>query len=412
MYYSLSSGILHGYQHLQNCIHLTSGQARKLALISQHLPISGFSRGLKGTFEAIDHLGYVQIDTISVIERAHHHTLYNRVPHYRHGYLDKLVEQRKIFEYWSHAAAYLSFDDYRYCLPRMHAIKQGQRHWYKKNVKLMNYVLQRITADGALQAKDFEEHTGYSGGMWEWGPIKQAIEHLFMQGDLLVTKRVSFQKVFDLAERVIPAHINTAKPSRLEYAHYLIRRHIRAHGIGHLSEFGYLRKAMGPVIKRALNEKIESGELLEIKLKTQKDRLFVTPDYQTTLDKRLAHCKAKILSPFDNLVIQRKRIQRLFEFDYQLECYLPEKKRKHGYFTLPVLWQGNLVARMDAKADRKNNVFIIRNLALETKLRKVDEFGYYFSKALNDFAIFNGCEEIRVASKVRKSLKALIMDNL
>lgn len=392
-----------------NNLELTSQQARKLALVSQKLPNSDFPRGLKGTFEAINHLGYIQIDTISVVERAHHHTLYNRVPHYRHGYLDKLVEQRKIFEYWSHAAAYLPFVDYRFCLPRMHAIKQGQRHWHKKNSRLMKYVLQRITSDGALQAKDFEEHQGFSGGMWEWGPIKQAIEHLFMQGDLLVTKRIKFQKVFDLAERVVPNDVSTEKPSKIEYAHYLIDRHLKAHGIGHMSEFGYLRKTMGPTIKQALNEKIESGEILQVKLKTQSERFFVVPGFETLLDQRLAHSKAKILSPFDNLVIQRKRILRLFNFDYQLECYMPEAKRKHGYFTLPILWQGNLVARMDAKADRKKKVFVIRNFEFEPKLKKVDDFGYYFDRALNDFASFNGCEEIKVASRISKSLKILIL---
>ena len=397
---------------MQNSLELSIGQARKLAVVSQRLPNSNFPRGLKGTFEAIDHLGYVQIDTISVVERAHHHTLFNRVPHYRRGFLDKLIEQRKIFEYWSHAAAYLPFDDYRYCLPRMHAIKQGQRHWYKKNLKVMKHVMQRITVDGALQAKDFEEHQGFSGGMWEWGPIKQAIEHLFMQGDLLVTKRVSFQKVFDLSERVVPSHINTTTPSKLEYAHFLISRYLAAHGIGHLSEFGYLRKAMATQIKQAINEKIESGEILEIKIKAKNERLFVNPDYERLLDQRIAYSKVKILSPFDNLVIQRKRIQRIFDFDYQLECYLPEVKRKYGYFTLPVLWQGNLVARMDAKADRKNKVFIIRNLKLETKLRKMDEFGYYFSKALTEFSNFNGCENIRINTRLRKSIKSLITQEL
>ena len=393
---------------MQNSHYLSIGEARKLALVSQQLPNSGFSRGLKGTLEAIEHLGYVQIDTISVVERAHHHTLFNRVPHYRHGYLDKLIEQRKIFEYWSHAAAYLPFADYRYCLPRMQAIKQGQRHWYKKNAKVMDHVLQRITTDGALQAKDFEEHQGFTGGMWEWGPIKQAIEHLFMQGDLLVTKRVSFQKVFDLAERVIPADVNTKRPTKLEYAHYLISRYLGAHGIGHLSEFGYLRKAVGPLIKQAVNEKIESGEILEVHLKANNERLFIASDYETLLETRLAHSKAKILSPFDNLVIQRKRIARLFNFDYQLECYLPENKRRYGYFTLPILWQGNLVARMDAKADRKNKLFIVRNFKLETKLKKADEFGHYFSRALNEFSMFNGCDDIKINAKLSKSVKALI----
>ncbi len=390
-------------------MNLTLPQARKLALVSQKLPISNFSRGLNGTQQAIEHLGYVQIDTISVVERAHHHTLFNRVPHYRRGFLDKLIEHRKIFEYWSHAAAYLPYTDYRFCLPRMHAIKRGQRHWYRKNSKLMDYVLQRIITDGALQAKDFEEHRGFSGGMWEWGPIKQAIEHLYMQGDLLVTKRINFQKVFDLTERVVPDNICTATPTKIEYAHYLIERYLKAHGIGHLSEFGYLRKAMGTKIKQALNEKIESGDVVEVKLRSRAERLFVTPEYHNLLDQRLALSKVIILSPFDNLVIQRKRILRLFDFDYQLECYLPRDKRKYGYFTLPILWRGNLVARMDAKADRRQRIFVVRNLHLETKLKKVNEFGYYFVKALHNFSKFNGCEEISVASNLKKSLKTLIM---
>lgn len=362
--------------------------------------------------QAIQHLGYVQIDTISVVERAHHHTLYNRVPHYRHGFLDKLIEQRDIFEYWSHAAAYLPFEDYRFCLPRMRAIKAGQRHWYKKNTKLMKFILQRIKTDGAMQAKDFDEHRGFSGGMWEWGPVKQAIEHLFMQGDLLVTKRNNFQKVFDLAERVVPDYVSREIPTKREYAHYLIERYLKAHGIAMMSEFGYLRKGMGPAVKQALDEKIESQEVLEVKLKSSAHRFFVTPEYENLLDQRLVQAKVKILSPFDNLVIQRKRIHRLFDFDYQLECYLPEHKRKYGYFTLPVLWRGNLVARMDAKADRKNKIFTIRNLLLENKLKRVDEFAYYLSLALKKFSHFNVCNDINVASGLTNSLKTQILAQL
>ena len=393
---------------MQHYDQLTIKQARKLALVGQQLPNSCFSRGLRGTLEAIKHLSYIQIDTISVVERAHHHTLWNRVPHYRHNYLDKLIAQRQIFEYWSHAAAYLPFDDYRFCLPRMNAIKNGQRHWYKANTKVMKHVLERMKSDGPLQAKDFEEHKGFTGGMWEWGPIKQAIEHLFMQGDLLVTRRDSFQKVFDLAERVIPSDVNTSTPSKNEYAHFLINRHLGTHGIGHISEFSYLRKAMGSAIKQAVEEQIESGELLQIKISKKQEIYLVKTGFESLLDQRLAQAKIKILSPFDNLVIQRKRISRLFDFDYQLECYVPEKKRIHGYFTLPILWQGELVARMDAKADRKNKVFIIRNFIFEPKLKQKDKFGSYFSKEVQRYADFNECSQIRIGSKINKSTKLLI----
>ena len=395
---------------MQHSHRLTPGQAKKLALVTQCLPQSGFSRGIKGTYEAIKHLGYVQIDTISVVERAHHHTLWNRVPHYRHRYPDRLIEQREIFEYWSHAAAYLPFEDFRFCLPRMQAIKKGQHHWYKKNHKVMKYILERISLDGALQARDFEEHKGFNGGMWEWGPIKQAIEHLFMQGDLLITKRQSFQKVFDLAERVIPSHVNTQAPSKQEFAHYLINRYLNSNGIGHLTEFAYLRKGMGPSIKQAVNEKLESGEIVEIKINKRNEQFYTFANYEHLLAQRQAKLKAKILSPFDNLVIQRNRIKRLFDYDYQLECYLPANKRTHGYFTLPILWGGELVARMDAKADRKNGVFIIRNLVLESRLKQQEKFASYFCTELNNFVQFNSCSEIKVTAKINASVRQLLKD--
>ncbi len=391
--------------------HITKTQARRLALTSQGLPISGFNRGLKGTLQTIVHLGYIQIDTISVVERAHHHTLWNRVPHYRHQYLDKLVEQRQAFEYWSHAAAYLPIEDFRFCLPRMHAIKSGQRHWYQKNTKLMQHVLERIEIDGPLQAKDFEEHQGFTGGMWEWGPIKQAIEQLFMQGDLLVTRRNNFQKVFDLTERVLPSNINTSPPSKQEFAHFLINRHIDAHGIGHMSEFGYLRKGMGPAIKQAVNEQVEEKKLIPAKIHKRSEIYYLRPDFESLVDQRLALSKVKILSPFDNLVIQRKRILRLFDFDYQLECYVPEKKRMHGYFVLPILWQGGIAARMDAKADRKNGNFIIRSLILEPNLKQRDKFGYYLTREIQRFAQFNRCPNLKFGSRVKQSAKKMLMLN-
>jgi len=379
---------------MKKTVKLTSQQARKLALLGQCVSGTGFDRGLKGTHQAIQALGYVQIDTISVIERAHHHTLWNRVPHYRHRYLDKLVEQRAIFEYWSHAAAWLPIEEYRFCLPRMNAIRAGQRHWYKKDQKTMNHVLARIRSDGPLQAKDFEEHSGFNSGMWKWGPVKQAIEHLFMQGDLLVTRRDSFQKVFDLAERVIPPHIDTSTPSKNEYAHHLIDTYLKAHGIATTREFGYLRKGMGPAIKQAIGEKLETGDMLKVGISKHRADYFVPGDIEQILSQRLVSSRVRILSPFDNLVIQRSRIKDLFDFDYQIECYVPAGKRKHGYYVCPMLWRGNLVARMDAKADRRQQCFIIRNLHLEPKLKAVDAFSRALANEITRFAVFNQCERI------------------
>ena len=394
---------------------ITPLQARKLALAGQYLSGTSLGRGLKGTRQAIQALGYIQIDTISVIERAHHHTLWNRVPHYKHRFLDKLVEQRDIFEYWSHAAAWLPMEDYRFCLPRMKAIRSGQRHWYKTDQKTLRYVLERITSDGPLQARDFEEHTGFNAGMWEWGPIKQAIEQLFMQGDVLVTRRDRFQKVFDLAERIIPAHVDTREPSRNEFAHFLIDRHLKAHGIARPTEFGYLRKGMGPAIKQAVAEQLEEGKLLKAKFRKRPHHYLVPANYDSLLAQRSPRSRVRILSPFDNLVIQRERIRWLFDFDYQIECYVPADKRKDGYFVCPVLWQGTLVARMDAKADRQNARFIVRNLVTESKLKNVDGFTLAFGRELMKFASFNQCPNLEFDSdlcKLNPELMNLVRTNL
>jgi uncharacterized protein YcaQ len=393
---------------VSDVIEISRTDARKLALGAQQLPRSSFARGLAGTREAIEYLGYVQIDTISVVERAHHHTLWNRVPHYRRRYLDRLVRDRSVFEYWSHAAAYLPMYDYRFCLPRMRAIASGQRHWYGRNQKLMNDVLARIRAEGPLQAGDFEAHKGNAGGMWEWGPVKQAIEYLFMEGELLVTRRESFAKVFDLAERVLPADIDTSTPSTGEYAHYLIGGFLRAHGIARETEFGYLRKGMGAAIKDALAECVESGAALPVGIRGSGERYYTSADYEQILARRMARGTARILSPFDNLVIQRKRVLDLFGFDYQVECYVPEPDRKFGYFCLPIVWQGKLVARMDCKAERKSGCFTVRTLVLEPHVRRFDEFAHRLSGELRRFAQFNDCDEISVQRVAPAEFKALL----
>lgn len=397
---------------VSNAVEITRRDAQKLALNAQHIPRSKFARGLAGTREAVQHLGYVQIDTISVVERAHHHTLWNRVPHYRRRYLDRLIRDRVVFEYWAHAAAYLPMQDYRFCLPRMRAIASGQRHWYQKNQRLMDEVLARIRAEGPLQARDFDAHRHNSGRMWEWGPVKQAIERLFMEGELLVTRRDSFAKVFDLAERVLPEDTDTRMPSRADYARYLIHAGLRAHGIARKAEFGYLRKGMGRAIKQVLAEEVEDGAVVPVRINGLADTYYTHPAFEQLLARRLARNEARLLSPFDNLVIQRKRIHALFGFDYQLECYVPEPLRRFGYFCLPVLWQGKLVARMDCKAERKSGRFTVRRLMLEPGVRRLDVLATALTRELRRFAQYCDCYEVRAVAVEPATFKPLLQASL
>ncbi|WCE32182.1 winged helix-turn-helix domain-containing protein [Vibrio sp. SCSIO 43137] len=376
---------------------LSPAQARKLILHSQQLPaVKASGSALLATQSAIEHLGYIQIDTISVIERAHHHTLWNRNSRYQPQHIDKLVNDKKVFEYWSHAAAYLPMRDFRYSLPNKLALKSGRRsHWFKKDLALMKHVTERIQNEGPLMAKDFEgagkKHQG-----WGSKPAKQALENLFMQGDLMIAGRKNFHKVYDLTERVLPDDLNTQPPTESEHASFLVRNYLKANGLGNHGEITYLLKESKKPVKQALNEMFERGEITPVAVVGE--QYFVLPDSLELLNKPLRKSRAKILSPFDNLLIQRKRTQKLFAYDYLLECYTPAAKRKYGYFCLPILWDGKLVARMDCKADRKTSILHIHNLVLEPSLRKVDEFASALKKELALFMTFNGCEQLEVYS--------------
>jgi uncharacterized protein YcaQ len=375
--------------------NLSLQEAQKLVLLSQRLPapkLVGTARN--ATLSAIEHLGYIQIDTISVIERAHHHTLYNRNPGYKSAHIQELIADKKVYEYWAHAASFLPMVDYRFSLPRKHAIASGkQKHWFKQDLKLMNLVTARIKAEGPLMAKDFDKK-GVKFGEWKTAPTKQALANLFMQGDLMITKRVNFHKVYDVTERVLPSTINTTTPTQEEYGRFLITNYLRANGLGKLIEITYLLKNTKTLVTETLKQMLVHGEIVQVR--AADSDYYVLPESLELLNKPLARKKLHILSPFDNLLIQRKRTSAIFGFDYLLECYVPVHKRKFGYFSLPILWNGKLVARMDSKADRKDKVFHIHELTLEASLKNTEEFAAALHKELQLFLKFNKCTAVRL----------------
>jgi uncharacterized protein YcaQ len=386
---------------------LSIEQARKLILLSQRLPTTKKKgRALAATLSAIEHLGYIQIDTISAVQRAHHHTLWNRNPRYKTSHLDQLIRDKQIFEYWSHAAAYLPMRDYRYSLPRKQAIaSREQDHWYERDEKLMKSVLERITSEGPLMAKDFV-HSGEKSGEWQRKPAKRALEYLFMQGELMVPCRVNFHKVYDLTERVLPEDIDTSIPDSEEYARFLVTRYLSANGVGQSGEIAYLLKNTRKLVTDTLQEMVLGGELLQVKVGEL--NYYVFPATLELLRKSLRRSKLKILSPFDNLLIQRKRIQTFFDFDYLLECYVPQSKRRYGYFSLPILWEGKLVARMDCKAERKKAQLHIHHLVLESSLIKIDEFIVALCQELTSFLNFNSCRTILLHRTSPKDVQPLL----
>ena len=376
-------------------------EAQKIVLLSQRV-FPGKLKGtsLANTLASIEHLGYLQIDTISVIQRAHHHTLWNRNPEYQLSDIDTLIETKQVFEYWSHAAAYLPIRDFKYSLPRKHAIlKNEQSHWFQKDAKLMDAILKRIDNEGPLMAKDFA-HTA-KVGEWESKPAKQALENLFMQGDLMISSRKNFHKVYDLTERVLPENIDAKCPTQQEYIRFLITSYLRANGIGQAGEMAYLLKNTKALVTSVLKEMYANKELQEVHVSGQV--YYALPNALSLLSKPM-NSQLKILSPFDNLLIQRKRMQHLFNFDYKIECYTPAVKRKYGYFSLPILWDGKLVARMDCKADKKSATLHIHHLFFEENFSFNESFKAAFIKEIEAFKSFNNCSGVEVHKTTPSSL--------
>jgi len=367
---------------------------RRIALAAQGLLQSQpFGRGISGTRKAIQHIGYVQIDTISVVERAHHHVLRSRVPNYQPDMLNQLLEKRDVFEYWSHAAAFLPIADFRFSLLYKQAIQNGQVHWYKnRDNKLMAELLARIRSDGPLRSRDLESPPKQQTGWWDWKPAKQALEQLYMEGELMVTNREGFQKVYDLTERVLPSHINTSTPSTEELAEHLIDQQLRCHGLVSLRGITYLRRnaPLRLAVKNIVNARLAEGGLEQLVLDNE-ESFFITAGAMEQPRPRLTKLM-QILSPFDNSVIQRERLKSLFQFDYQIECYVPEAKRQYGYFSLPLLFGDKFIGRMDCKTHRKTRHFEIKSLYFEQHNFDEDRVISAFADAVFEFCHFQQCD--------------------
>ncbi|MCP4331918.1 MAG: winged helix-turn-helix domain-containing protein [Gammaproteobacteria bacterium] len=380
---------------------------RRIALNQQGLlRAESFGRGKRAVLRAIERLGYVQIDTISVVERAHHHVLWSRVPNYSPRHLEQLVSERKLFEYWYHAAAFLPMADYRFSLPRMRQLN-GERNWFKDgDRKLMHEILARIEAEGPLRARNFEDERASNSGWWDWKPAKQALEQLFMQGELVVSAREGFQKVYDLPERVIPDWVDTHTPSLDEFAAHLIDASLRAHGFATLVSMTYLRKGqqLRESVKQRLQDRVEAGLLVSQPL-GKSGAVYIDPELLEARAPRSV-AQLRILSPFDNLVIQRQRCREVFAYDYQIECYVPQPERQFGYFCLPLLYRDRLVGRIDCKAHRNSATLEVRSVHIEHAVG--EDFEEMMSAALQSFARFNGCEQVDIADARQAAINGTV----
>lgn len=393
--------------------------ARRIALNSQLLgKRAKISEGKEGVAQIIERLGYVQIDTVSVIERSHHHTLWTRQPDYNSEVLHELqAVDRRVFEYLGHALSYLPMSDYRFYLRRMRSSHDPVGKWEKDRLAkyghLMKPALERIREEGALSSRDFAKPPKENLSPLEHPkPFRAALELLFWQGELMIKERIGFTRVYDLTERVVPPEIDISIPDDDELGRFLVCRALSAYGIARKGEIcSHIHAADRKLILKSLDDLVDEGEVKPVIIIgiEHSDYYALTDTMEKSHKLKIVPNQVLLLSPFDNLIIQRDRIKNLFGFDYTLECYVTPKKRKFGYFVLPILWGDEFVGRLDPKVDRKRKTLMIKSLIFEPGFSAFDDFLQVFKEKLWKFARFNSCERIEFEKvspeQVRNNLK-------
>jgi uncharacterized protein len=392
---------------------LSVTEVRAIVLRSQGLAedVSPFGLGKIAVLKAIQHLGYIQVDPINVLQRAHHHVLWSRVPNYHPNMLHQLQDpDAAVFEYWNHAASYLPMTDYRFSMPLMRKYR-GEFHWSDDSPELrnsMHRLLTMIRKQGPLMLSDVES-TGSVDG-WSAGKTskieRRALHELWMRGNIMIRSRHGVQKIFDLPSRVLPARMDVKIPSKSEAAEFHARRALRALGVATPQELHYLQDAgQASAARGALSALIRRGEAVEVRVPDlPKFRLFALQEaleFNTPVESNIV----RFLSPFDNLTIQRKRLNWLFDFDYVAEIYVPIEKRKYGYFVLPILWGDRLIGRMDAKANRAERQLVIHNLVFEPTFHDFEGVKPAFGKALDDFTRFQECDQWKISRVQPKAFR-------
>ena len=333
-------------------------EARHIWLRVQRLDTPApFGDGASAVAAVVSHLGYVQIDTIHVIERAHHHILQSRIPGYRRADLRHAQSvDKSVFEYWTHALSYVPSQDFRYFLPAMREHRREGHKWFNSVTPSDMRKVMRLIRQGPLTIRDIEDDVLVEKEhLWQSRkPSKRALQLGFYAGMLTISERNGMLKTYDLMTR----HFGWDKPpkpaSPREIAAYLLDRSLRSQGIVSLDSVCHLDAPSKKAVRRLIEARIRRGELLPVALEgAGKQEHWAAPAALEPVGEG-APGLVHILSPFDPLIIQRKRTELFFGYGHRFEAYVPKEKRLFGYFALPVLVGDDIVAALDLKTDRQN----------------------------------------------------------
>ncbi len=389
-----------------------NNQAAKRLFLHKHLlgtPPQGSGKG-SDLLGVIHDLGFVQVDSVSTVERAHHMILFARRPAYRPRALERLIEtDRQLFEHWTHDASIIPTEFYRYWhLPfdRSRArLTQKWRDWQGEAYRAeLSRVLDHVAQNGASKSNELmaEEDRGKSGGWWNWHPSKAALEYLWRTGQLVISQRQNFQKLYDLPARAYPDAHATPHPTHNEAIDWFCNAALDRLGFATSGEIAAFWAHVSPAeAKEWANNQIKNKTAIELLVEGHdgtKRRCFARPnamDVTAKLDP--PPNRVRILSPFDPALRDRKRAERLFGFDYRIEIFVPEAQRKYGYYVFPILQGDRLIGRIDMKADRKAAILNVTKLWLEPGVNASKGRIAKLSAELDRMARFANCDRVDFA---------------
>lgn len=367
----------------------------------------------KAVRSIIRQMHILQIDTINVIARSPYLVLWSRLGHYDPRWLEDLLEEGTIFEYWSHAACFLPIEDYPLYRP---GVWRGEhsRQWLNEHPETAERVLDHIRTNGEARSSDFERTDGEKGSWWNWKEEKVALENLFYAGDLMIRKRHNFQRIYDLRERVLVDFHKLPEYSLAEAHDQYVLNTLQALGVTKadwIADYFRLKKAD---VAAALKRLEKQDKLMTVEVEGWKTPGYFHADnlkqVEAAAKGKIPRSKTTLLSPFDPIVWDRKRALDLFSFDYKIEVYTPAPKRKYGYFTLPILHNNRLIGRLDPKAHRKEGLFEVKAVHFEPGVVVDDALVESLKAALHDCAVWHKTPQVVVRAAPEPGLAELLSD--
>ena len=379
---------------------LSNDQARRIALAAQGFADSR-PRGRvdrRHFRRVIDRIGLLQLDSVNVLQRSHYLPMWSRLGPYSIDALDNYTARSgEMFEYWGHVASLLPVERYPLLRWRMDAIEPGSRTRgiMDEHPEYIDMVYEEITEHGPLTVSDLSDPGARTGPWWGHGKGKIALDWLFSKGTITAYRNGNFGRLYDLPERVIAAqYLDSPAPPKEEAFRELLLLSARHHGVGTAVDLGDYYRLHMPTVRRILDEMVADGDLEEATVEGWSHPAYLHP--QSKLPREISG--EALLSPFDSLIWERDRTERLFGFHYRIEIYVPEPDRIYGYYVLPFLMDGELVGRVDLKSDRKAGTLLVQG-AYHEEGRNPDDVAPRLGPELAAMSEWLGLGDVKVARR-------------